>query len=307
MAIGSTLRPELGRMDFSGIERGGRAAAEAIMRGSERLGAGIRSAGASIGQAMEKTGEMKSTINSTYSLIKGMSGNKNMNPEFLARLDAMGSDLKNEDIPLTQRYKMAERLSSIHDVLFAEGMKNYMESQKPQPLTDPEEFGTALTSINFAGFAANEEGKPTYNRADAIADYGQRGGKNMAQFEAAERYLQQMGDLPVRDVEPVVKEIPGSNSKLVLQPSGAWSVVSGKEDEATKTEQDVIETYQSRIVDLDRAKEVGILSEDEYNSSVRNLKSETFGTSYKDPNDDVLLNFLQGQTNPNQDSLGLGL
>ena len=104
MAIGSTLKPELGRMDFSGIERGGRAAAEAIMRGSEQLGAGIRSAGASIGQAMEKTGEMKATINSTYSLIKGMSGNKNMNPEFFARLDEMGSQLKNEDIPLTQRY-----------------------------------------------------------------------------------------------------------------------------------------------------------------------------------------------------------
>jgi len=130
MKFGSTIRPELGRMDFSGIERGGRAYAEGIMRGSEQLGAGIRSAGASIGQAIEKTGEMKATINSTYSLIKGMSGNKNMNPEFLARLDAMGSDLKNEDIPLTQRYKMAERLGSIHDVLFASGMQNYMQSQQ---------------------------------------------------------------------------------------------------------------------------------------------------------------------------------
>ena len=307
MKFGSTIRPELGRMDFSGIERGGRAYAEGIMRGSELLGAGIRSAGASIGQAIEKTGEMKATINSTYSLIKGMSGNKNMNPEFLARLDAMGNDLKNEDIPLTQRYKMAERLGSIHDVLFAEGMKRYMESQKPQPLTDPEEFGTALTSINFAGFAANEEGKPTYNRADAIAEYGQRGGKDMKQFEAAERYLQQMGDLPVRDVEIETVDIPGTDYRGVVQPNGSVSIVPGKKATPKENQQDSIETYKTRMEVLDKVKELGILGDDEYESSVRNLKSDIFGTSYKDPNDDVLLNFLQGQTNPNQDSLGLGL
>jgi len=59
MKFGSTIRPELGRMDFSGIERGGRAYAEGIMRGSELFSAGIRSAGASIGDAIQKYQENK--------------------------------------------------------------------------------------------------------------------------------------------------------------------------------------------------------------------------------------------------------
>lgn len=85
MAIGSTLRPELGRMDFSGIERGGRAAAEAIMRGSERLGRGIESAGASIGGAIQKyqenkifdaalTGEIETSISANPNTLTYLEG-----------------------------------------------------------------------------------------------------------------------------------------------------------------------------------------------------------------------------------------
>lgn len=152
MAIGSTLRPELGRMDFSGIERGGRAAAEAIMRGSEQLGAGIRSAGASIGQAMEKTKErefqiaeqqkaMKSQIAGTQTIIKGLLTLDGLPDPQKTMLKDFSIQLGNEDIPVSNRFNMAKQLTGVGSAIF----EGYMESQKPQDIKPIQRFENAGT------------------------------------------------------------------------------------------------------------------------------------------------------------------
>jgi len=135
MKFGSTIRPELGRMDFSGIERGGRAYAEGIMRGSELFSAGIRSAGASIGQAIEKTGEMKSNIKAAQSVMQGITGMEGIDPRAIERLNMMSEQLTNEEIPLSQRNAMASTLRSMGGTLFAAGIQNYMQSQQPPKVT----------------------------------------------------------------------------------------------------------------------------------------------------------------------------
>jgi len=135
MKFGSTIRPELGRMDFSGIERGGRAYAEGVMRGSELLGAGIRSAGASIGQAIEKTGEMKSNIKAAQSVMQGITGMEGIDPRAIERLNMMSEQLTNEEIPLSQRNAMASTLRSMGGTLFSAGIQNYMQSQQAPKVT----------------------------------------------------------------------------------------------------------------------------------------------------------------------------
>ena len=89
MKFGSTIRPELGRMDFSGIERGGRAYAEGVMRGSEQLGAGIRSAGASIGDAIQKYQENKAM---DAALTGSIETSISFNPTTLAYLESQAEN-----------------------------------------------------------------------------------------------------------------------------------------------------------------------------------------------------------------------
>lgn len=139
MAIGSTLRPELGRMDFSGIERGGRAAAEAIMRGSERLGAGIQSAGSSIGGAIKERGEMKSEITAAQKWIDVSKDMPGVSQEAIDRLDQMGQMLKNEEVPLSQRAALASDFRRVGQTISLTGMERLM-GPTPEQLNDPNRF-----------------------------------------------------------------------------------------------------------------------------------------------------------------------
>jgi len=137
-------------MDFSGIERGGRAAAEAIMRGSEQLGAGVRSVGASIGQAIEKTKErefqiaeqqkaMKSQIAGTQTIIKGLLTLDELPEPQKVMLQDFSTQLGNEEIPVSNRFNMAKQLTGVGSAVF----ENYMESQKPQDVKLVQRFENA--------------------------------------------------------------------------------------------------------------------------------------------------------------------
>jgi len=128
-------------MDFSGIERGGRAYAEGIMRGSEQLGAGIRSVGASIGQAIEKTGEMKANIKAAQSVMQGITGMDGINPKAIERLNMMSERLNDEEIPLSQRNAMASTLRSMGSTLFAAGVQKMMETPVEPPKLTTQRVG----------------------------------------------------------------------------------------------------------------------------------------------------------------------
>lgn len=146
MAIGSTLRPELGRMDFSGIERGGRAAAEAIMLGSERLGAGIQSAGASIGGAIKERGEMKANISAAQKWLDVSKDMPGMNPQMLDRLDRMKTMISDEELPLSQRNAIASQFRQVAQTISLAGMERMMP-QEPKY-----EFGKDLLPMEGGGF-----------------------------------------------------------------------------------------------------------------------------------------------------------
>ena len=164
MAIGSTLRPELGRMDFSGIERGGRAAAEAIMRGSERLGAGIESMGENIAKYRENkamdaalTGNIETSISfnpTTLSYLESQAENK-------TDIGKAYSNFKEGNATRADKMMLSGSLAALDKIKLES--QNMMNTR------------AAMVAMDNA-FPATESGEPQFNMSAYLQAYTDAGG-----------------------------------------------------------------------------------------------------------------------------------
>jgi len=155
-------------MDFSGIERGGRAAAEAIMRGSEQLGAGIRSAGASIGDAISKYQENKIM---DAALTGSIETSISFNPTTLSYLESQAenktdigkaySNFKEGNATRADKMMLSGSLAALDKIRV--DSQNMMNTR------------AAMVAMDNA-FPATESGEPQFNMSAYLQSYTDAGG-----------------------------------------------------------------------------------------------------------------------------------
>jgi len=155
-------------MDFSGIERGGRAAAEAIMRGSEQLGAGIRSAGASIGDAIQKYQENKAM---DAALTGSIETSISFNPTTLAYLESQAENktdigkayvnFKEGNATRADKMMLSGSLAALDKIRV--DSQNTMNTR------------AAMVAMDNA-FPATESGEPQFNMSAYLQAYTDAGG-----------------------------------------------------------------------------------------------------------------------------------
>lgn len=209
MKFGSTIRPELGRMDFSGIERGGRAAAEAIMRGSERLGAGIQSAGASIGGAIQQYQENKIFDAAlTGEIETSISGN----PTTLAYLE--GQAEQKTDIGKAYQRMIDGSASRADKTMLAGSLKAL--DRISQQASNANNLRAAMVAIDNA-FPATESGENQFDSGAYFQAFSNAGGTDPG---IALRVMEQMrlsGNITVPQTEAEKAKTEAEQRRLDLQ------------------------------------------------------------------------------------------
>jgi len=205
-------------MDFSGIERGGRAAAEAIMRGSERLGAGIESMGENIAKYRENkamdaalTGSIETSISldpTRLAWLKNQEENKTDIGQSYSKFKA-GNATRADKMMLSGSLQAMERMDKM--------VQKRMEAQQNK------------TNM-LAAVSAWENAKPAGSSETSIPmffeNFAEFGGNDPEFAQEFIKIVEPTGKAPILQQGQVYTFADGSKRKSVFNPETGESFYS---------------------------------------------------------------------------------
>jgi hypothetical protein len=182
--IGDTVRPELGRTDYSGYLQG-------AQQGAADMGRGIAQLGAGVGDYFKKQGEAKKEVTGVGTMMDAAAKLYGEKSQIGQTAGAMAAFFKDENIPLKERLGAAQQATPMLNMLMHKSETDFGQYVASRQLVQGDKrIGQGDRGLNI------EEGDAK-SRADMLR-------QNNDDFDAArEGKIKAMEDLGVGDAGPL--------------------------------------------------------------------------------------------------------
>ena len=114
--FGQGINANLGAIDYSAYQRG-------AAQGAQSIGQGLAGLGQGIGVVVKERKEYKNNVASAKKLIAGLKDLKSIPEDVKTRMGALGEEIDNPNISLSEQSAIATRLSSLADGIFGAGLQ----------------------------------------------------------------------------------------------------------------------------------------------------------------------------------------
>jgi hypothetical protein len=152
--FGQGINANLGAIDYSAYQRG-------AAQGAQSIGQGLAGLGQGIGVVVKERKEYKNNVASAKKLIAGLN-TLNIPEEVKTQMGALGAQIDDPNISLSEQSAIATRLSSLADGIVGAGLKQSFEDAKNKRISDAVKsiYTTQTPEQSIESFNNTLAGKP---------------------------------------------------------------------------------------------------------------------------------------------------
>ena len=180
--FGQGINANLGAIDYSAYQRG-------AAQGAQSIGQGLAGLGQGIGVVVKERKEYKNNVTSAKKLIAGLKDLKKIPEEVKTQMGALGAELDNPNISLSEQSAIATRLSSLADGIFSAGLQQSFKDAQNTRIADAvnASMTTQTPQQSIDSFKATLAGKaqPAFESELDMAKLGTLLGAGMSAADVA--------------------------------------------------------------------------------------------------------------------------